>query len=349
MANFFDRINPFKFVSQFQIGAYGFDEEEEISVVSDFDDKPQPVVPTPEARTMALTPLDKTLPQTSHTERLAQKQGLTVDQFLALKEQPKAPQNTDNVVTLFPSWLDDQRCAPNEILRSSLFAVVKKGERTAIQSQLMAAWDDDEIYFTGVQLDQYDLDVWLHCLHLYRKCPVGNKVHFTFREFLKALGKSPSGQNLRTLKQSLDRLQAGGIKLRTRSAKKSYTGSLIEKYYEDEEMGMWCLVINPDFLPFFTDETTWLNWEIRKSLSGSLSKWLMGWICTHKAQADAPQKIKLENIQKLSGCNYSTLHHLKSDVKKSLKELQEKAIIQSWEFDRKNVLSVARPPKALQP
>lgn len=343
MANFFDLFNPL--FKGFQIGSYGFDfiDEEVFSMVPD-----QSTVQPRGAQIMTNNAAAEATTQSSHTERLAKKQGLTVDQFLALKEQPTPKQDKDNVVALFPYWPEDRRCAPNEILRSSLFAVVKKGERSPIQSQLIAAWGDDEIYFTGVQLDQYDLDVWLQSLHLYRSHPIGNKVYFTLTGFLKALGKTPSGSNIKGLKQSFDRLQAGGLKLRNKSAKKSYAGSLIEKYYEDEEIGMWCLVINPDFLPLFTCETTWLNWEIRKSLSGPLSKWLMGWICTHEAQSCFPQKIKLENIQKFSGCHYDRNRNLKRDVIKALKELQERVIIQSWEF-QKDVLFVTRPQKMLQP
>lgn len=342
MANFFDLFNPL--FDGFQLGSYGFDDEESFSKVPD-----QPIVQPREAQGMTNNTATEATTQSSHTERLAKKLGLTVEQFLALEEQSITPRNTDNVVTLFPSWSDDQRCAPNEILRSSLFAVLRKGERSPFQSKLITSWGNDEIYFTGIQLDQYDLDVWLQCLHLYRKNPLGNKVYFTLTGFLRALGKTSSGSNIKALKQSFDRLQAGGLKLRNGSAKKSYAGSLIEKYYEDEEIGMWCLIINPDLLPLFSHETTYLNWEIRKSLSGPLSKWLMGWVCTHKAQATAPQKISLENIQKFSGCSYDRDRNLKRDVIKALKELQEKATIQFWEFDKKNILSVVRPSKAVQP
>lgn len=344
MANFFDLFNPL--FKGFQIGSYGFDDEEVSFKVSD-----QSVVQSKEAQAMTLNASDKkTFTQSSHTERLAKQQGLTVEKFLALQNQSESDQKKpdSNVVALFSNWPDDRRCAPNEILRSSLFAVVKKGERAPIQSQLMASWGDDEIYFTGVQLDQYDLDVWLQCLHLYRENKMGTKVYFTLSSFLRNLGKKPTGSNIKILKQSLDRLQAGGIKLRNKSAKKAYAGSLIEKYYEDEEARMWCLIINQELLPLFNSETTWLNWEIRKELSGSLTKWLMGWICTHEAKASAPQKIKLENIRRLSGCSYTTKHHLKNDVVKSIKELQGKAIIQSWSFE-KDVLSIVRLPKMLQP
>lgn len=357
MANFFDLINPI--FKNFQLGSYGFDEEEEelTDVASGVNAGPlkptqTSAVTTPKARSMTTaTSNEQTPSQSSHTERLAKKHGLSVDQFLALKEQPTPPKNTDNVFDLFPSWPEDRRCASNEILRSSLFAVVKKGERAPLQDVKIGAWGDDEIYFTGVQLDQYDLDVWFELLHLYRNTQMGTKVYFTLREFLKALGKSASGQNARALKLSFARLQAGGVRLRSISAKRSYQGSLLEKAFEDEESDKWCVIFNPDLLPLFTHATTWIPWEVRKSLSSSLSKWLINWICTHEAKPDAPQKIKLENIQKLSGCSYAEKKTLKRDVIKSLKELQERAIIQSWDFtgEKKDTLEIVRLPKMLQP
>jgi hypothetical protein len=211
----------------------------------------------------------------------------------------------------------------------------------------MTAWGDDEIYYTGLQLDQYDLDVWLQLLHLYRGAPMGTKIHFTLGGFLKALGKTSSGSNIRVLKQSFDRLKATALKWRCVSAKRAYTGSLIEDVYEDEATNRWCVILNKKLLPLFTHETTRLNWEVRKALT-PLAKALMGFICTHEATEDAPQKITLENIKKLTGCSYSRDRDLKSAVIMALKELKEQAIIKSGEFNDRDTLSVVRFQKGLR-
>lgn len=70
----------------------------------------------------------------------------------------------------------DARPVPNGVLRSALFAAlgkVKKEDRKHFDRQRLASLNGIDVHFTGKQLDQYDLDLWLVLMHIGRETPLG--------------------------------------------------------------------------------------------------------------------------------------------------------------------------------
>jgi hypothetical protein len=184
------------------------------------------------------------------------------------------------------------------VLRSALFGVVRRGRRSYLQNQVMAAWADTTIRYTGVRLDQADLDVWLTALHLSREQGLGARVVCSERTFLRALGRAT--KNVEWLRIVLDRLTACAVKI-TRDSR-TYWGSLIEKGYRDEATGEFVIVLNPELARLFEDESfTWLDWEIRQGLGMDLAKWLHGYIVSHQATPRNPHRIGLERLRELCG------------------------------------------------
>lgn len=58
------------------------------------------------------------------------------------------------------------------------------GRRQYLQNPIIAAWMDTTIRYTGIRLDQVDLDVWLTALHLSREQGLGAQVACSERAFL---------------------------------------------------------------------------------------------------------------------------------------------------------------------
>ena len=108
------------------------------------------------------------------------------------KHRPRAPapQTTPKPapVVRLPLWPAELRTCPSCVLRSALFGVVQRGRRQYLQNQIVAAWADTTIRYTGIRLDQADLDVWLTALHLSREQGLGARVVCSERAFLRALG-----------------------------------------------------------------------------------------------------------------------------------------------------------------
>ena len=66
----------------------------------------------------------------------------------------------DNKVYQLPIWPEPARGIPNPFLRGALFAAVQGKNRAVFQRELLACQKGLQIRFTGIQLDQSDLDVW---------------------------------------------------------------------------------------------------------------------------------------------------------------------------------------------
>src|SRR2546423_7731585 len=60
-----------------------------------------------------------------------------------------------------PALPNNRRAAPNVVVRSSLFGVVRRGKRSRVTDMPVAGPHGSEITITGWRVDQYDFDVWL--------------------------------------------------------------------------------------------------------------------------------------------------------------------------------------------
>ena len=104
---------------------------------------------------------------------------------LEVEAEPEPPAQ---VVTL-PIWSEQVRGTPNSFLRGALFAAIQGKERRYLKGEILASQPGITIRFTGMQLDQYDLDVWEQTIQLAAKHPLGNMCHFKIKAFLHDLGR----------------------------------------------------------------------------------------------------------------------------------------------------------------
>jgi hypothetical protein len=58
------------------------------------------------------------------------------------------------------------RAIPNCVVKSALFGVVKKGARKYCKELEIASWRGNRLIYSGQQLDQNDLDVWLEVVNM---------------------------------------------------------------------------------------------------------------------------------------------------------------------------------------
>jgi hypothetical protein len=93
-----------------------------------------------------------------------------------------------------PFWPEAVRGVPNGILRSALFGAIKRGKRRYVEREVFASVQGIDILYTGPRLDQSDLDVWQGALHLARLAPLGNRIEFTEKSFLRLIGRGGEGE-----------------------------------------------------------------------------------------------------------------------------------------------------------
>ena len=257
---------------------------------------------------------------------------------------PKPTPKPAPVVRL-PLWPAELRICPSCVLRSALFGVVRRGRRQYLQNQIMVAWADTTIRYTGIRLDQADLDVWLTALHLSREQGLGARMVCSERAFLRALGRAT--KNVEWLRIALERLTACVVKI-TRD-RRTYWGSLIEKGCRDEETGEFVIVLNPELAKLFEDgDYTRVDWKIRLGLDMDLAKWLHGYIASHQATPRKPHRLGLERLRELCGSETDELWKFRQQVRDAMQELQAAGVVTAWRITPGDALEVVRPSRKSQ-
>lgn len=225
--------------------------------------------------------------------------------------------------TWLPVSKNSHTPAPNVILRSALFGVMKKGIRKYEKGVLKATFNGYTVKYTGEQLDQSDLDVWLECLQRCQNTQLGHTVRFSSHDFLISISRDTGKAQHEWLKSVFLRLRANDVEIS--DGRYTYMGSLIFEQYRDEETGDNCLVLNPKIAACFSDAGwTGINKTIRIKLKGKpLTLWLYGFYSSHAK----PLSIKVSTLKDLCG-SMSTIKEFKRMLKKSLEELTS---VTEWE------------------
>ena len=244
-------------------------------------------------------------------------------------------------VVRLPLWPAELRTCPSCVLRSALFGVVRRGRRSYLERQIIAAWANTTIRYTGMRLDQADLDVWLAALHITRESGLGAPVRTSIGAMLKAMGRTQDGRAYEDFNNTIVRLT--GCVVEITANRKTYGGSLIESFERDEDTGRYVLYLNPRLVVLFEDEAfALIDWEQRHGLRRDLSKWLHGYILSHKATPREPHRIGLEKLRDLCGSETGELKFFPAQIREAMAELQEASIVARWKITSGDALEFVR-------
>lgn len=229
---------------------------------------------------------------------------------------PLPPRQTAQVIQL-PLWPEPTRGTPNSFLRSALFAAIQGKTRRYMKGEFLAAQKGVSVSFTGMQLDQSDLDVWQQAADIAKVHPLGNICHFRANSFLKSIGRSNGKANYKWLHEAINRLIACAVEIRCGS--KVFSGSLIHECLRDEETGIYKLTLSPALIKLFgASDWTALERQQREALKGKpLALWLHGYYASHAA----PFPLKVETLQELSGSTNPSKSSFKRQLKAALVDL----------------------------
>lgn len=245
-----------------------------------------------------------------------------IDWVKAKAAEAKAAEAPAAKAVVLPIWPDAVRAVPNFCLRSALFGVVARGRRRFMEREKIATVAGIEILYTGVKLDQGDLDLWESMLHFARGVQLGQEVRVTAYQLLKLMGKSDTGGkngNRDLLDKRMDRLRATALRIETE--RYSYLGGLVDRVAKDNDTKEYVIVFDPKLRPLFEqDQYTQLDWHIRQSLDGHpLAQWLHGFYATHAK----PHPIKVETLHKLCGSETAEIWKFAQTLRKALDAVAE--------------------------
>lgn len=245
----------------------------------------------------------------------------------------------------------DKSSAPNDVLRGSLFAPIRRGRRKALASHMVSSNGKVSMFYSGVQLDQADLDVMLGLTRVLNDATAtGNvehitsegriewsRVRFTQYSFLKSIHRKTGKLNYKTLQESLQRLTG---ELRLADEHGSIAGGILGKRFIREEDGMMVVDINHDYIKLFqNDQFALIEMDIRHKLKGDFARWLYGFVLTHTGTSYR----KAETLMELSGMSMARIRDfISKQATPAFQQLVDLSVIegftkkgQNYEWTRK--------------
>jgi hypothetical protein len=226
------------------------------------------------------------------------------------------------------------RGTPNACLRSALFAGIQGNERIAYKKRtLLAAVDGIEVRYLGVQLNQSDLDVWMHIVHLSRQQLPGFNVTFSAHAMLTALGRSTGKSQHEWLKESMARLGGAFVEM-TFNGRDTFGEKGFLRYHRDERTQRYVVELTESMVWLFEDGYTYIEFAQRQKLrKHPLALWLHGFLSSHAA----PYPLKITTIHRLSGSSAKTLRDFKYRLRKALDALVAIGTLGSFEVEEDSV------------
>lgn len=249
----------------------------------------------------------------------------------------------------FPDWPEKTRGIPNVCLRSSLFAVIKRGRRKVVEKEPVASLKGVTILFSGWRLDQGDFDVLAQSLHfLAHKTDAKERQCHRIRAkpFLAAIGRQSGKSGREWLKQSLHRLASSTVEITidlqhsSQKGRFAYTGPLLETLCLSGEEHSQTIRIDPRLAGLFDSGWTQVQWPQRLQLKTDLAKWLHGFYASHRS----PFPVKVATLKQLCGSECARLVDFRRSLRLAMNELIEAGAILGWGIDQEDKLTVIRLP-----
>jgi TrfA protein len=229
-------------------------------------------------------------------------------------------------IVYLPTWREDRRGSPNSFLRSALFAAIQSKDRADLKKAELFSQQGVKITYTGQQLNQEDMTVWLALVDLAKQHPLGTECTFTANSILKYIGLDVGGREHERLSATVDRMTACLVKIE--GEKYIYGGSLIDHFVIDKDTKRYKITLNRHLTKLFGDtDWTGINWEQRKKLRNKpLCMKLHEYYSSHQN----PVPVSLQFLSDLTGSENKQKADFKRKIKTGLEGLIKVGFLKSY-------------------
>ena len=277
-------------------------------------------------------PIFPVLVETEATDAPVKRQGKKVssEEFLRKRTeealQRRGTSVDDVLQEVFPLWTEDRRGVPNPFIRGGLFTTRRSTARESIRSQKIASLSNYAINYSGEELRQDDLSLWVCLLTRSRNGKIGQPIYFSAYSMIKDLGWRMHSDNYEKLRQSIERMKLTSVSVLTNNSKRGYAGSLIRDYAFDaiDEKGdvKWMVRLEPAIIELYNfDSTTLLEWNQRKKIGArsTIALWLHAFYSSHSE----PIPFSVSKIHELSRSEEKKMANFRIRLRQSLDKLVE--------------------------
>ncbi len=232
-------------------------------------------------------------------------------------------------VIYLPTWREDRRGSPNSFLRSALFAAIQSKDRVYLNKAEVFSQQGISVSYTGQQLNQEDLTVWLALVDLMKKDPLGMECKFTAHEILKYMGLPTGGTQYERLAITVRRMTACLVEVETE--RYIYGKSLIEGFVIDKNTNQYRVKLSRHLIKLFGDnDWTAINWEQRKQLR---NKPLCLKLHEYYSSHEKPFPVSLKFFSDLTGSVNKQKADFKRQIKTALGELVNIGFLRSYSIE----------------
>lgn len=300
-------------------------------------------------------PATKTPKPAVPATRTQRSKAATTQEFLQSK-MAAAEQNARRKVEghrladTFPQWNEANRGVPNPFMRSGLFSVKTTSTRDFLDKIPIFSLSNYDISYTGRELQQEDLSVWMALINMAKDQPMSDAIYFTGYQLIVDLGWSLNTESYRRARASIERLQVTGISIETHNKAAGYSGPLIREFKFENDTGeekntKWMVRFEPKVsVMFMSDTVTLLEWEMRKKIGGRspLAQWLHGFYATH----EKPFGYSVAKLHEMCRSG-DTISSFRRSLKIALTRCKEKGFLSNWTVDDSDIVHVVRATRVM--
>jgi hypothetical protein len=245
------------------------------------------------------------------------------------RDQKKEEERLETGVIYLPIWREDRRGSPNSLMRCALFAAIQGKDRKYLEKASVFSQQGVTITYTGKQLNQEDLTVWLALVDLMKKDSLGTECRFTAHEILKYMGLEIGGSGYERLENSILRMVACAVVIKTEA--QTYMGNLIHNCLIDENTKYYKITLNRHLIKLFGEnDWTAINWQERKQLRNKpLCLKLHDYYSSH----EKPLPVSFEFLSNITGSTNKQKAGFKVKVKIALEELVKINFLREYFID----------------
>ena len=241
----------------------------------------------------------------------------------------KEEERLETGVIYLSAWREDRHGSPNSLMRSALFAAIQSKDRVYLNKAEVFSQQGVNISYTGQQLNQEDMTVWLALVDLMKKDPLGTECKFTAHEILKYMGLPTGGTQYEQLEMAVRRMAACLVEVETE--RYIYGKSLIEGFVIDKDTNQYRVKLSRHLIKLFGDsDWTAIDWEQRKQLR---NKQLCLKLHDYYSSHDKPFSVSLKFLSDLTGSVNKQKADFKRKVKTALEELVKIGFLSSYSIE----------------